>query len=87
MSEHDAEIRLARATGAGLVAEKLRWHIATLSGLCTYQSGFHWFWALVVWALVFWLVNYQHQKEYDAASDNYEKITRTGKYYVPKVPS
>jgi len=81
----ESELDIAcRVAGAKLgVAEQLRWPLATLGATSAYAYSQSWLVAIGVWLAVFWLVAYQYDKEYEAAWDQYEKATGSGKYYVP----
>lgn len=78
------ELRFKIAEAKLGVAEQLRVPIAGLAAMLAYSYWDSWFIALGIAVALFFIVPYGFSKEYDKASDEYEKATGTGKYYRPK---
>lgn len=81
------ERRCDIATTKLSVAENLRWVVAGPFAFLIYLKYESWILAAVVGVIIFVLVVHWYEKEYDAANDACEQLTRTGKYYKPSEPN
>lgn len=79
ISEIETRYKIAEARLQ--VAEELRIPMASLAALLTYAYSNSILISIAVVFGVMLLVPYWYTKEYNAASDEYDKATATGKYY------
>ena len=83
LNKAQAERRCEIAEAKLAVAEDLRFAISLLLGLVVYLK-FDTFWgALIAFLLAVYWVPRPYNKECEAAHDELEKLTGTGKYYKP----
>jgi len=82
-TEIELEINYKIAAAKLAVAEELRVPIAGLASLLTFAYWDSWLLSAAVCLASLLLVPRWYAKDYEAASDAYEKATGTGKYYVP----
>lgn len=81
-AETQAQKRCEIATAKLLVAENLRLLVAIPWAYAIYvefESGIA---SIVIGIVTFSLVTYWYEKEYDAANDEYDRLTGTGKYWT-----
>lgn len=81
-TEAEAQKRCDIATAKLSVAEQLRLTAAAPWAFAVYLKYDSWIAAVIVGVVVFFLITYRYEKEYDAAHDAYEKLTGTGKYWT-----
>lgn len=81
--ESELEIRQRIAAAKLEVAEQWCWAVAMLTGAVVQLKWDIWWLSTIVGIAVFFLVPYTYDKDYEAASDKYERATGTGKYYKP----
>lgn len=76
--------RLCEVTAARLgVAEDLRWYIAFLMAMVVHLKWDTFIGAGVAFVLTILVIPYWYDKEYEAARDAQERLTKTGKYFQP----
>ena len=85
-SEPELE-RACQIAGARLgVAEELRWPLAMSAAINAQVFSNSWLVAVGIAIAVYILTARWYDKDYESAWDQYEKATKTGKYYVPHAP-
>ena len=82
-TECEADIQVKVATAKLSVAEALRIPMSCLAGLLAHAYTDSWLISIVSCIAVLWIVPYWYGKEYDAAWDEYSRMTGTGKYWKP----
>ena len=63
------------------VVEDLRWYIAFLLSCCVYLRWDSWIGAVLIYWVPIFLLPHFYAKESDAAHDQLERLTGTGKYW------
>lgn len=81
-----AERRVDMATAKLSVAENYRLYVGLTVGLLAWKLiDLNGWIAFAVATLAFFFSDYPYSKEYDLANDALERLTSTGKYYVPRL--
>ncbi len=82
MTQEEAlEVRCQVAMARLGVAEELRKIISVLAAWICFLYFGSWLASIALWFAVEMTVPYWYSKQYDAASDAYEKATGTGRYF------
>jgi hypothetical protein len=80
-AEAEAQKRCDIATAKLGVAEELRFAVAIPCAFAIYLKYDSWIVSIILGVMVFFLVTYWYEKEYDAVHDAYERLTGTGKHW------
>lgn len=65
------------------VAEDLGWAIAALAAAVTYFRWGGWMLPVLIFVGAYYLVTFSYRRREVAATNAYQRASRTGKYYVP----
>lgn len=83
--EEQAEKNLDLAMARLGVAEDLSWWIGILTGYLIHLKWASLALSVAAGAVLWFLVRYPYNRNYEAASEAYERVTRTGRYYSPNL--